>query len=269
MSNEITTLPPKTTMSFPAYVKSDAFRSNIEKTLGSKTGNFIGSLLSLYNETPLFSQVAPDSIIQSAMIAATLDLPINKNLGFAWVIPYKHDGVMYAQFQMGYKGLVQLAMRSGQFARLNAVEIRDGQIESYNEVTGDIKFSDDYDKAAKVVGYLSYFRLLSGFEDYKYMTAKDMQTHAKRYSQSYKNNSGVWATDYDKMAKKTVMKLQLNSGKAPLSIELVQAIQKDQEVDGEYSDNKVGFVVSDRSENEQGSGTTAPNVIDGEEENNG
>src|SRR3990172_142226 len=131
----------------------------------------------------------------SAMMAAALDLPINPNLGFAYIIPYGDQ----AQFQMGYKGFIQLALRSGQFKTIASCPVYEGQLISENPLTG---FVFDFTKKTSetIIGYAAYFKLLNGFEKTEYWTKDKVEKHAKRFSQSFKKGEGTWVSDFDSMA---------------------------------------------------------------------
>jgi recombination protein RecT len=188
---------------------------------------------------PLLAKADPASLYNSAAVAAILGLPINQSIGQAYIVPYRvkqKDGSYkdQAQFQLGYKGLIQLAMRSGKFVRLNSTDVREGEVKSRNRMTGAIEFDwiqDDRDREKKkIIGYLSYFKLTNGFESEFYMSIEEVEAHAKKYSQSYKSGFGQWKDNFDKMALKTVTKLHLNSGEAPLSVQMEKAIQADQAV---------------------------------------
>lgn len=218
------------------------FQNRFKEILGKQSATFISSVLAVANNESL-KNVEPISIVQSAMMAATLNLPINQNLGFAYIVPYQGN----AQFQVGWRGLVQLAQRSGQFKTLNVTDVRDGEIKEINHLTGEVCFSwiDISERENKeIIGYVAYFELLNGFNKMLYMSKKNIDKHAKKYSQTYKKNYGNWVNEFDAMAKKTVLKLLL-SKYAPLSIEMQRAIISDQSVihnsetlDVEYVDNK-------------------------------
>ena len=215
--------------------KGEQIKERFDEILGKKSAGFISSMINLSN-TPSLKDAQPMSIISSAVVAATLDLPIDPNLGFAYVVPYndKNKGKI-AQFQMGYKGFIQLAIRTGQYQTINAVEVYEGEIEKINRLTGEIKFSDEPVKTDKIIGYIAYFKLLNGFEKTLYMSKEEMERHAKKYSQTYKSKKdfivkkSLWSTDFDSMATKTVLKL-LISKYGILSIEMQDAIKADQAV---------------------------------------
>lgn len=219
-------------------------KSKFQEMLGKKSAGFIVSLISVVEGNELLKSADRDSILFAAATAASLDLPINPNLGFAYIVPYKNkDGVRVAQFQMGYKGFIQLAMRSGQFKTISATPIYEGQLVEENPLTG-YKF-DFTIKSDKVIGYAGYFELVNGFSKVLYMSLTEMKNHGLQYSQNFKKyNTGLWKDDFDAMAQKTVLKLLL-SKYAPLSIEMQKAQLADQAVikdweaqEPEYIDNE-------------------------------
>lgn len=232
------------------------YKKRFEEILGKKAAGFMASIINISNSSVL-TGVEPNSIIASAVVAATLDLPIDPNLGFAYIIPYsvKVDGefVKKGQFQLGYKGFIQLAMRSGQYKTINAIEVYEGDIKKINRLTGDIEFNDENTNQDKVVGYLAYFKLINGFEKSFYMTKEQMEKHAKKYSQTYKSNkdyiakSSKWTTDFDPMAIKTVLKLLL-SKYGILSIEMQRAIETDQAIINNQVDSETGEIINENIE---------------------
>ena len=223
-------------------------KRRFEELLDSSAPSFISSLLAIFRSNSKLQECSPNSILQAAGIAAALKLPINPGLGFAFIVPYKGQ----ASFQIGTKGFVQLAMRSGQYLTLHSGAVREGQIADIDFVTGEIirgeKISDT------IVGYIAYMKLVNGFEKSLYMTVEELQAHAMKYSQSYAydlrsgRRSSVWTTNFDVMAKKTVLK-RLLSNFGIISIDqqgadLATALQTDQAViteDGlRYVDNERG-----------------------------
>lgn len=230
----VQTTAPKAVMSVSKMVSNEAIKARFNEVLGKSAPKFISSLISVSN-LPSLRSADPQSVISAAMVAATLDLPINPNLGFAYILAYKDgkSGNMVAQFQMGYKGFIQLAMRSGQYKTINATDIRKGEIVSENILSGEIEFKklpDDERAKAEIIGYAAYFRLTNGFEKTLYMSKKEVEAHALKYSSSYKNDkykSSLWNTQFDLMAKKTVLKL-LVSKYGPLSVDMQMATQFDQ-----------------------------------------
>lgn len=226
-------------MTLQQLVRSDTIIKSAERTLGDKGRQFLTSVLALANSSPAIAQCDPITTYNACLTAATLDLPINQNLGFAYIVPYRNKGKMEAQFQMGWRGFVQLAMKSGQFQSLGTRAVYEGELIGVDSFTGEPEFDFKLQKEGKVVGYMAYFVLLNGFRKAEFMSNDEIDAHAKRYSQSYKKNYGVWVDNFDAMAKKTVLKLLL-SRYAPLSIEMQKAIEEDQKVGDEYSDNKPG-----------------------------
>lgn len=210
------------------FLKSTPVKNRFEEIIGEKAEMFIASVIQAINTNKALLNATRESVINAAVTAALLDLPISP-LGYAYIVPYKNE----AQFQIGYKGLVQLALRTNEFLRINASDVREGELVSRNRLTGDIEFSwlsDDERANRRVIGYVSYFKLQNGFESTLYMTTTEVEVHAKKYSKNYnKYNSGVWAENFDAMAIKTVMKLNLAKN-APLSTSLQRAIEADQSV---------------------------------------
>lgn len=224
------------------YVRADSVTKRINDLLGKRAPQFVTSLVTAVNENIKLAECDPQSILNSALTAASMDLPINQNLGFAYLIPYKtKDKGMVCQFQMGYKGFIQLAQRSGYYKTINVTEVKDGEIKVQDRLTGEITFdwiTDDAKRSElKTVGYVAYFRLLNGFEKSMFMSTDEALAHGKKYSKSFaKWNSGLWVDDFDAMARKTVLKLLL-SKYGPLNTQLQEAIQKDQTVNDAYVDN--------------------------------
>lgn len=242
------------------YLKTDSVESNIQMVLREKTPQFIASVTSLVSSNPTLAKTEQTSILKACLIAATLDLPINPNLGFAYIIPYKTGDYYIAQFQMGYKGFIQLAQRSSQFKTINATDIKEGEISRVDIMTGEFVWSDEFlnadleyletRKKKQTVGYIAYMKLLNGFEKMLYMSNDDLTKHATKFSQSFKNKSSkvnMWRDDFDKMSKKTVLKLMI-SKYAPMNTDMQKAIESDQAVVTEsglsYPDNQP---VSDES----------------------
>jgi recombination protein RecT len=232
------------------YLNGSAVAKKFESMMGKRSTAFITSVLHVCANNDLLKNADPASVYQAAAVAATLDLPINNNLGFAYIIPYKEKRtddqgrdyeVVVAQFQMGYKGFIQLAQRSGQFKYIGASPIYEGQLVQENPLTGNLfdftkKISD------KVIGYASGFVLLNGFDTTFYMSVEKLQAHGKRYSKTYGHKNGRWAIDFESMATKTVIKLLL-SKYAPLSVETIQsAIAFDQARINNFEERDVEYV---------------------------
>nr|DAU28545.1 MAG TPA: RecT protein [Caudoviricetes sp.] len=217
------------------FFSAPAVKSKFNELLGKNASSFITSVLQIASENKALANVNPVSIYSAACMAATLNLPINNALGFAYIVPYKGE----AQFQLGYKGFIQLAQRSGQFERLVSLPVYERQLIEEDPING-FKFDWKQKPSAseKPIGYYAFFRLINGFTAELYMTAEELEQHGKRYSQSYKKGYGVWADNFDAMALKTVTKLLL-SKQAPLSVDMQKAVLSDQsvikDIDGEFS----------------------------------
>lgn len=213
--------------------------------LGTKAQGFIASVISAVNSNDLLKGATNESIYSAALMAATLDLPVNQNLGFAYFIPFNNRKVnkQECQFQIGYKGFIQLAMRSGQFKTISATPIYENQLVSENPLTGFV--FDFTKKGQNIIGYAAYFSLINGFEKTIYMSVEELKKHGVTYSQTFKKGFGLWSDNFDSMAIKTVIKLLL-SKYAPLSIEMQKAQIADQGIirnvdtmQVEYVDNQI------------------------------
>ena len=243
----------------------DNVKQRFQEVLGKKAPQFMASIVNVVNATPALKQCEPNSIMGAAFVAASFDLPIDSNLGFAALVPYDKsfkdsDGqwqkIKMAQFQMMYKGFIQLAIRTGEYEKMNCSEVYEDELVSYNPITGECEFVSDFKackqrangEVDKICGYYAWFRLKSGFTKELYMSKEEVNNHAKKYSQSYrydidkKKTSSNWTTDFDAMAKKTVIKLLLSKW-GILSVEMQKAIQDDQKVydedgNGAYDDNQ-------------------------------
>lgn len=243
--NQVAEHDPK---SIKAYVSDAKIRQKFEEVLGKKTQGFLASVMQVANQ-PQLKGAVPATVINAAMMAATLDLPINNNLGFAYIVPYKRkfkdaqgkwSESLEAQFQMGYKGFIQLAQRSGQFARIAATPVFEGQLISANPLLG-YKFDWTIPNQGEAIGYVAFFKLLNGFTAELYMSTADVKKHAGKYSQSFKYGSGVWKDNFESMALKTVTKLLL-SKQAPLSIEMQTAQLADQAIVRDVETNDFDYI---------------------------
>lgn len=211
-----------------------AYKNKFNEMLGKKAAGFMSSIIAVTNNNKLLAKAEPATVIGAAAQAAMLDLPINQSLGFAYIVPYKGA----AQFQLGYKGYIQLAQRSGQYVDIGAKTVFEGELEYENRLLDKFKFGER--TGDKVIGYIAYFRLVNGFEKMLFMTLEEMQAHAKRYSKSYSGGTDKWGlADFNVMAEKTVLK-RLLSKFGPLSIESVQMSQALSNDGGVISMNKDG-----------------------------
>lgn len=194
--------------------------------------SFSSSLISIVNGNPKLRQCDAMSVVGSAMVAATLQLQVVPTLGQCYIIPYGAK----AQIQVGYLGLLQLCQRSGQFKRILAVPVHDGELISGDEFNEDWVFDKSKKKSEKVIGYYAKFELINGFVKCAYWTVEQVDKHAQKYSQAVQKGwTSPWKTNYDEMGCKTVLKSILKY--APKSIEMVNALRFDQAAVNVNSDN--------------------------------
>ena len=252
MANEIQVNNNKIT-SVAQLIHNETFLKKANDVLGSGTQQFMSSVLSLANSNPELQKCDPIKLYNVCLMSAAIKLPFNQNLGQAYIVAYKGE----PQLQIGWKGFVQLAQRSGQFKTINCTDVREGEIKKNDRLTGEIEFEWIENEAerqkAPIIGYVAFFELLNGFRKMLYMTKAELDAHAKRYSQTYKKGYGVWKDNFNAMAQKTVIKLILNKY-APLSVDMQKAIELDQAGDeGEYIDNqdKVQIVDAELGDSEE------------------
>lgn len=237
---------------FNEIITNQRTQDYLRSVLAQRSSSFVANVTALVSSDTKLQQCEPMTVVYAAMKATALDLPIDPNLGFAYVIPYadRKAGKVEAQFQMGYKGYIQLAIRSGQFKTINVTEVKEGELKSVDMLTGEIAFQHRGDRTQlPTIGYAAYFELLNGFRKTLYMTREEVEQHAAKYSQTYRADkakgwtSSRWSQDFDPMAKKTVLKL-LISKFAPLSIDMQQAVTNDQgifdapDAQPRYADNQ-------------------------------
>ena len=230
-------------------LNANEIKTRFNEVLGAKAPQFMASVTNVVANSDYLQKCDPNSIMAAAFIAASLDLPIDPNLGRAYIVPYGTK----AQFIIGYKGLVEMAIRTGKYKDMNAVEVYSDELLEYNPILGKLRFVEDFTKCKQraagkredIVGYYAYYELLTGFAKGLYMTKEQVIQHAERYSQAYqkKRKDSPWFTNFDEMAKKTVLK-RLLSKFAILSVgePMAKAITEDQKVydgfgEGQYLDN--------------------------------
>lgn len=230
------------------FLNSTDISKQLDEILGARKSTFVASLIQISNSNDLLKNAEPKSVFNAGLLATSLNLPLNNSLGHAYIVPFKNNktNTTEAQFQIGYKGLQQLAMRTGLYLDIDAKVVYEGQYVEDDSFKG-YHFNWKGKKSDNVVGYASYFRLKNGFESLHYMSKEDLEKHASRYSQTYKRGFGNWKDDFDKMGLKTVIKLLLNSGKAPLSIEMENAIKADQSVIDNYENGTIDISYVDNT----------------------
>lgn len=206
-------------MMMNAYLDGEKMRARFDDLLGKRAPQFISSVVSLVNADPNMQKVffeAPMTIIQSALKAATFDLPVDSGLGYAYIVPFNNnkknaDGTWSkrseAAFILGWKGMHQLALRTGSYKTINVTDVREGELKSYNRLTEEVEitFEEDEDKreALPIIGYVGYYRLVNGAEKTIYMTKKQIEKHEQKFRKGANMGKG-WRDDWDAMARKTV-----------------------------------------------------------------
>lgn len=218
-----------------------AFNPNYEETR---------NIITTIAASPELRKCAPQSIVGAALSAVQLHLPLTKQQGCAFILPYGQQ----AQFQLGYKGWIQLALRSHLFEKINAVAIYEGQLKNANVLTEEFEFDWTIKPTGEPIGYIGYFKLKDGFSKTLFVTREEMAAHAKRYSRTYATGGGVWGSNFDEMAKKTVLSKILRTY-APQTPELTSAYAQDQtvatineetgEIATSYDDNPQTIIVAD------------------------
>ena len=251
MTTNITTTKPARAMTFSTFMSSDAVKQKVNEMIGGKDGQrFITSIISAVSTNPNLAKCEHSTILSAALQGEALKLSPSNQLGHYYLVPYddnkNHRTV--AQFQMGYKGYIQLAMRSGQYRDLDVMDIREGEYKGKDKYTGKpvIEFIEDDDEreSLPIIGYFAYFELLNGFRKSLYWSKAKMEKHAMQYSKGYAsdvkkgNQYTFWSKDFNGMAFKTMLR-QLLSKWAVMSIEMQTAMATDMAV---IEDNKFEYV---------------------------
>lgn len=200
---------------------SPRIKQRFEEVLGSRAPQYISSIVNLVNGDTNLKKCDQMSVVASCMVAATMDLPVDKNLGYAWIVPYGNK----AQFQMGYKGYVQLALRTGQYKAINVIDVHEGELVEWNPLTEELKIDFSKKESDAIIGYAGYFELLNGFKKSTYWTKEQITKHKNKFSKS----GFGWKNNFDAMARKTVLRNMLSKW-GILSIEMQNAYTADQAV---------------------------------------
>ena len=244
-----------------SFLQSDAVKHNIMSVVGEKDSQrFISSVVSAVQSNPQLADCSNSSILSAALLGHSLKLPQSPQLQMFYLVPFnntkkvkdengweKEIKVKEAVFQLSYRGYLQLAMRSGQYRKINACDIREGELKSFNPITEEYVFEaiTDYEKRKllPVVGYYAYFEMNNGYRKELYWSKEQMDAHAKRYSMAYRKgwSSSFWASDFDAMALKTMLR-QLISKWGMMSVDMETAYQNDMAIEDEngnpvYVDN--------------------------------
>lgn len=238
-------------MPFASFISRDEIKRRIAKTLGSDRGQrFITAIVSAVNNNPQLAECNNDSIYSGALLGESLNLSPSPQLGHYYLVPFndKNKGKV-AQFQLGYKGYLQLAIRSGYYKKINVLDIKEGELVKYDPLNEEIEVNliedEESREKAKTIGYYAMFEYTNGFKKTLYWSKSKMQEHAKKYSQGYRADltKGTaytfWSKDFDGMAFKTMLR-QLISKWGIMSIEMQNAVEKDMGVINE--DGSVDYV---------------------------
>lgn len=257
IQNNITKKPQA---SFASYVKSDAVLTNISKTLGSATRGkkFVASIISAVNTNKQLQECDFPTIVSAGIVGDSLNLSPSPQLGHYYMVPFRDtkNNRTVATFQLGYKGYLQLAIRSGQYKKINVVAVKDGELLSYNPFTEDIEvraITDPLEREkAPTIGYYGMFELTNGFTKSMYWSKETMEEHAQKYSKGYAAHKGYtfWEKDFDGMAFKTILR-QLISKWGIMSIEMQTAIETDMSFKDDVSSESVYFDSEETQQVEQ------------------
>lgn len=222
MTNKKLQLTPVTRLK--QVINTESIQEQFQKALGENKDTFSASIIELVVSNQALQECDPNKLVAEALKAAVLKLPLTKSLGYAWVVPYKdRNGKKIPQFQIGYKGLIQLAMRSGIYKTINADVVYEGELSSRDKLSGIIELSGEK-TSDKVIGYFAHFVTLNGFSKTVYISQQGIKDHAKKFSRAYQSGAQIWKDHFDAMAVKTVI-TQLFSKYALMSIEFAKQLQ--------------------------------------------
>lgn len=263
--------PQQKQMSVTALVNSmldkDGMRKRFDELLGKRTPQFVSSIVSMVNADKNLQQAfyeSPMTVIQASLKAAMFDLPIDQSLGYAYIVPFKNykkdlgAKKMEATFILGWKGMHQLALRTGAYKTINVVDVREGELKSYNRLTEEVKidFIEDEDArdALPIIGYVGYYRLVNGAEKTVYMSTKSIAAHEKKFRKGEFQGKG-WRDDWDAMARKTVYRIligkwgvmsidyQTRGEGEQLADAIAADIQEEGLIDGTVVDESIGEAI--------------------------
>ena len=251
---------------FSAFLATDAMKKKINEMVGGKDGQqFVTAIISAVSTNPQLAECENSSIVSAALLGQALKLSPSPQLGQYYIVPFNNSerGCKVAQFQLGYKGYIQLAIRSGQYKKINVLAIKEGEVIEYDPLNEEIKVNliedEELREQAETIGYYAMFEYMNGFRKTIYWTKQKMEAHALKYSKGYKAKKGYtfWEKDFDGMAYKTMLR-QLISKWGIMSVDMQTAMEKDMAVikengDYEYIDNNSNEidVVSNEKSNEE------------------
>lgn len=233
-------------------LNAPSVKTKFEEMLGKRSSQFMTSITSVVTNNALLQKADVNSIIMGSAVAASMDLPLNPNLGYAALVPFNSKDGCFAQLQVMVKGWTELFLRSGQCQSIICETVYEGQLVKKNKFTGEYIFDEDAKKSNKIIGFMAYFKLTNGFEKYDYMTVEEVKAHAQRFSQTYRKGAGIWKDHFEAMAQKTILK-RLLTKYAPKSIEMQQmaifdqsvikgSVDRMEEATPDYADNKDSVV---------------------------
>lgn len=251
VANSLTKSTKKNT-GLTAYLTQDAVKEQINKVVGKDSQRFISAIISATQTNPSLKECSNSSILSSALLGESLKLSPSPQLGHYYLVPYNGKNGKEAQFTIGYKGYIQLAIRSGMYKKLNVIAIKDGELVHFDALTEEIEVNliedEEERENAETIGYYAMFEYTNGFRKAIYWSKQKMEKHAEKYSAGYRAKKGYtfWEKDFDGMAYKTMLR-QLISKWGIMSIEMQKAVSNDMAViaeDGtpQYVDNYVDNV---------------------------
>jgi recombination protein RecT len=232
---------------------AESVQEQFKSVLAENAGAFVASIIDLYNTDRTLQMCDAKNVVMEALKAASLKLPINKQLGFSWIVPYKNkQGQYIPTFQLGYKGYIQLCMRTGAYRYINADVVYEGELVKHDKLTGEIEIDPEKRTGDKKVGYFAFIETLNGFRKTLYMSVEEVTKHAQQYSKSYGGKNSVWATDFDAMALKTCLRLLL-SKYGVMSVEMQRAYIDDSGDTTSFADRAIedGTIEADWSFSDQ------------------
>lgn len=212
-----------------ATLNAPSVKAKFEEMLGKRAPQFMTSITSVVGNNTLLQKADVNSIVMGAATAASMDLPLNPNLGYAALVPFNSKDGCFAQLQIMTKGYVELFIRSGQCKSLICEVVRKGELVKKNKFTGEYIFDEDKKESDEIVGVMAAFELTNGYKKVEYMTVQEVKGHAQKFSQAYRRNAAIWKDNWEEMMKKTCLKRLLVRW-APKSIEMQQMVMFDQAV---------------------------------------
>lgn len=261
----MTNQPTTKKQGITSYLSTPQMQTYLNDVIGNNKEKFVTNLVSVTNQNKELQKCTNMSLVSGALVATTLNLSLNSSFGYAYLVPFKNrkQDTIEAQFQIGYKGYIQLALRTGEYARLNAVPIYKSQFQSWNSLTEELEINSfDNFENDEVMGYVAFFRLKNGFEKTMFWSKEKMERHADKYSQAFSleaynklqkgeipkaelwKYSSFWYKDFDEMALKTMLR-QLLSKYGIMSEEMQTAYINDQSV---VVDNTPNYIESEAIE---------------------